>query len=102
MLMVLFITVTPHHHHPGKICLDLDDAHAMHADAEGEESDFHCVAIEKYFPADELRVDCAAVAVAPVLAVVTPLSAARSAIVRAHTFVRVYISPPILSWRINC
>ena len=85
MAMLLFTTAVPHHHHDAMICLahetcQLDgcdnDEHTGHSGDEGEEEDGHCVAHQKYFPSDELRI---------FLHRPEPLS-----------------SPPILSWRLNC
>ena len=66
MLMVMFVTFVPHHHHQAMICLVhetcevdgcVNDEHTGHSDADNEEEESHCISHEKYFPSDDLRLD---------------------------------------------
>ncbi len=102
MLMVLFTTMVPHHHHQAMICLvkevcELDGC----TDDEHEEDESHCVSREKYCPSDILRLD---------IPPVTALDSSSPAIFLPHTVRTAPVStsnvrhhsPPILTWRINC
>ena len=110
MLMVMFVTIVPHHHHQAMICLVhevcemdgcCDDEHTNHSDANHEEDESHCISHEKYFPSDDLRVDFTPF---PVPAVKVPVQTCNFHFCPAATqeVLIVSISPPILSWRINC
>ena len=110
MLMVLFTTMVPHHHHQAMICLakevcELDGCHhdgdCDHSDADQEEEENHCVSREKYCPSDNLRLDIVPPAL-PVSSIPQPdllqvriLSQATRCDLPLH-------SPPLLSWRLNC
>lgn len=110
MLMVLFTTMVPHHHHQAMICLVkevceldgcTDDEHTNHSDANHEQDESHCVSRERYCPSDVLRLD-----VLPVTSIDSsvpaffPIPSARKA--PAASFNGRHHSPPLLSWRINC
>ena len=110
MAMLLFTTAVPHHHHDAMICLahetcQLDgcdnNEHTGHSGEEGEEEDGHCVAHQKYFPSDELRIFMVAVPVAyfPAITFLAGTSGHVSASLHRPEPLS---SPPILSWRLNC
>lgn len=111
MLMVMFATIVPHHHHDAMICLVMeiceadggcDHGHAHHADPNQEEEETRCVAHEKYCPSDNLRLDFM-----PLVAVTTtdlPKIFIDSTPIEgeAASIIRNLHKPPILTWRINC
>ena len=110
MLMVMFVTFVPHHHHQAMICLVhetceadgcVNDEHTGHSDANHEEDESQCVSHEKYFPSDDLRVDFHFLqeAAAPVT------SPASSPVLTVPFHLRnslVHSSPPVLTWRMRC
>ncbi len=112
MLMVLFTTVVPHHHHQAMICLIREvcvmdgccnDEHTMHADTDREEDETHCVAHEKYFPADNLRLDGVTAPAAPLpVAAPCPVACTVPILRTLHPEIFPPSPPPILSWRRNC
>ena len=110
MMMVLFTSFVPHHHHQAMICLVhevcladgcVDDEHTSHSDTDPKEEEGHCVSHAKYFPSDELRLDTVPLPPAfieaplPFVAAVFRLQQACPASVPSN-------SPPLLTWRINC
>ena len=110
MLMVMFVTFVPHHHHQAMICLVhetceadgcVNDEHTGHSDANHEEDESHCISHEKYFPSDDLRVDfysfTAAAAPVPPPAQ-SPVLTSRP----RHRTDFYHSSPPVLTWRIRC
>jgi hypothetical protein len=110
MLMVMFVTFVPHHHHQAMICLVhetceadgcVNDEHTGHSDANHEEDESHCISHEKYFPSDDLRVDFNVL-----LAVTAPLPSPSSTTVptvRHHYRDNLSLSsPPVLTWRMRC
>ena len=110
MLMVMFVTIVPHHHHQAMICLVrevcevdgcCDDEHTNHSDANHEEDESHCISHEKYFPSDELRVDFTVIP-----SVTSPVPSPESFPIRTSLFQdrekSACASPPILSWRMRC
>lgn len=111
MLMVLFTTVVPHHHHRAMVCLVREvcvmdgccnDEHTMHSDADPEKDESHCVAHEKYFPADDLRLDGATAVAVPPAPAPRPAAVAVPVLRYFHREIRSSSPPPLLSWRINC
>ncbi len=112
MLMVMFTTCVPHHHHQTMICLVqeicledgcCDDEHTHHSDANHDEDESHCVAHEKYCPSDNLRVDYAPTAIVlpePLVHIPASIPAAVQGFVVAGS--KPQVPPPILTWRINC
>lgn len=110
MLMVMFVTIVPHHHHQAMICLVhetceldgcCDDEHTNHSDANHEEDESHCISHEKYFPSDDLRVDFN---VLPAVAAPVP-SPATLPVRTTRTQDRnesACTSPPVLFWRMRC
>jgi len=68
---------------------------------EGEEEDGHCVAHQKYFPSDELRIFMVAVPVAYFQAI-TFLAGTSGHVSASLHRPEPLSSPPILSWRLNC
>ena len=110
MMMVLFTTMGPYHHHQAMICLVkevcemdgcTDDEHTRHSDANHEEDESHCVSHQKYFPSDDLRPDFTLLP-APVVKVPVPVQAAIVSPVYTQGTAEASSSPPLLSWRINC
>ena len=110
MLMVMFVTFVPHHHHQAMICLVhetceadgcVNDEHTGHSDPDNEEEESHCISHEKYCPSDDLRVDSVAFT-----AVTTLLpSPASSPVLTVRSQYRndlAHSSPPVLTWRMRC
>lgn len=110
MMMVLFTSFVPHHHHQAMICLVhevcladgcCDDEHTAHSDANHEEDENHCVSREKYCPSDDLRLD---VVLLPPVEIKNPVPEVSGT--PGHLTVPVWQavlhSPPLLTWRINC
>ena len=109
LLMVLFVTFVPHHHHQAMICLVhetceadgcINDEHTGHSDADSEEES-HCVSHEKYFLSDDLKIDSIALITAP-----SPLPTPASSplfVVRSHCRNGLsHSSPSVLTWRMRC
>lgn len=110
MLMVIFTTVFPHHHHKAMICLVKEvcvmdgcynDEHTMHSDANHEEDENHCVSHEKYCPSDNLRLDFTVLAT-PAVKVPVVVNAVPFSVEHPRSGLKASSSPPILVWRINC
>ena len=110
MMMVLFTTFVPHHHHMAMICLVhevcladgcCDDEHTSHSDANHEEDENHCVSREKYCPSDGVRLDIVPLP-STILNAPVPADAGNVVSVRKVVARAAFNSPPILSWRINC
>ena len=109
LLMVLFVTFVPHHHHQAMICLVhetceadgcVNDEHTGHSDADSEEES-HCLSHEKYFLSDDLRVDSVALIIAPSL---LPVPASSSLLVVRSLYRNglSHSSPSVLTWRMRC
>ena len=110
MLMVMFVTFVPHHHHQAMICLVhetceadgcVNDEHTGHSDANHKEDEDHCISHEKYFPSDDLRLDFN---ILPALTAPLP-SPASSPVMTVRSQYRndlAHSSPPLLTWRMRC
>lgn len=105
MLMVLFTTIEPHHHHQAMICFgkevcEMDGSTRDSHEANHEEEESHCVSTEKYCPLNFHKLDITPLSV-PAAPLPSPavITVSFRAVASYSEIIR-HI-PPLLSWRLN-